>query len=296
MRLEKTATTAVILKWSRRIRWTLMLAVLVYLAICAYFWSVQHDKIYKPSTDIQTTPDRLGMKYEQLSIPSGSGAQRGEMYAWWIPAAPTDAPTLLYLHGHKHNISHLLEHTQRLHDAGYNLLLVDYRGYGKSTGGKPDEAKMYEDAEAAWSYLTYQRKQDPHRTFIYGHSMGGAVGIVLALNHPEAAGLIAEGAFTSLMDMAELAYPWLPVGILLNQRFDSINRIGRLKMPVLFIHGTWDERVPSGMSQRLYERAPQPKSIKLIEGGEHGNSSSVGMLEYRAALNEFTQRHAAKLQ
>jgi pimeloyl-ACP methyl ester carboxylesterase len=283
-----------ILLWSQRIRWTLMLAVLGYLAVCAYVWSVQRGKMYEPSALIQTTPDRLGMKYEQFTIPSGSGAERGELYAWWIPAAQAAAPTLLYLHGNMRNIAHHIEHTQRLHDAGYNLLLADYRGYGKSTGGEPNEAKMYEDAEAAWNHLLQQRHQDPQRTFIYGHSMGGAVGIELALRHPEAAGLIVESAFTSMRVMAQAEYPWLPVDMLLNQHFDALGKVGKLKLPVLFIHGTWDMRTPYRMSQQLYELAPQPKTLKLIAGGEHDNSSSVGLLEYRVALNEFTQLHSAK--
>ncbi|HLP99153.1 MAG TPA: alpha/beta fold hydrolase [Sideroxyarcus sp.] len=292
--MEKAGTTGVILKWSRRIRWLLMLAVLGYLAVCGYFWTIQRDKMYEPSTLIQTTPERLGMKYEQFTIPSGTGAERGELAAWWIPAEQSDAPTLLYLHGNKDNIGHRLEHTQRLHDAGYHLLLVDYRGYGKSSGGGPSEAKMYEDAEAAWNYLLQQRKQEPRRAFIYGHSMGGAVAIELALHHPETAGLIVEASFTSMLDMAEAEYPWLPVDMLLNQRFDSIHKVSKLKVPVLFIHGTWDARTPYRMSQRLYEQAAQPKTLKLIDGGEHSNSSSIGLLEYRAALNEFTQRLLAK--
>jgi pimeloyl-ACP methyl ester carboxylesterase len=283
-----------ILKWSRRIRWALILAVLGYLAVCGYFWSVQHGKIYEPSALLQTTPDRLGMKYEQFTIPSGTGAERGELHTWWIPAEQAGAPTLLYLHGNKRNIAHLIDHTRHLHDAGYNLLMPDYRGYGKSTGGAPSEAKMYEDAEAAWGYLLRQRQQDPKRTFIYGHSMGGAVGVELALRHPEAAGLIVEGTFTSMRVMAEAEYPWLPVDVLLHQRFDVLGKVGRLKLPLLFIHGTWDMRTPSRMSEQLYERAPQPKTLKLIAGGEHDNSSSVGLLEYRAALNEFTQRHATR--
>ncbi|MDO8926548.1 MAG: alpha/beta fold hydrolase [Sideroxyarcus sp.] len=294
--MEKTARTAVILKWSRRVRWTLTAVVLAYIAVCVYFWAIQRSKIYLPSADIQTTPDRLGMKYEQFTIPSGSAKARGELYAWWIPAAVSAAPTLLYLHGHKHNISHLIEHTQRLHDAGYNLLLVDYRGYGKSKGVGPSETAMYEDAESAWNYLMYQRRQDPQRTFIYGHSMGGAVGIELALRHPAAAGLIVESAFTSMREMAEAEYPWLPVDTLLNQRFDSLDKVGRLKVPVLFIHGTWDKRTPFRMSQQLHEQAAAPKEIKLIEGGEHTNSSSVGLLEYRAAFNDFTRRHAAQMR
>ncbi|MBI4808109.1 MAG: alpha/beta fold hydrolase [Nitrosomonadales bacterium] len=292
--MEKTARTGVILRCSRRIRWALMLALLAYLAVSTYFWSIQRSKMYEPSAIMQTTPDRLGMKYEQLTIPSGSGAARGELHTWWIPAAQADAPTLLYLHGNKDNISHLIGHTQRLHDAGYNLLLPDYRGYGKSTGGEPDETRMYEDAEAAWNYLLQNHRQDLKRTFIYGHSLGGAIGIELALRHPEAAGLIVEGAFTSMRVMAEAEYSWLPVDTLLTQHFDSLSKVGRLKVPVLFIHGTWDKRIPYQMSQQLYEQAASPKTIKLIEGGEHNNSSTVGLLEYRAAFNEFTQRNSLR--
>lgn len=290
--MEASGRTSAILKWSRRVRWMLMLAVLVYLAVCGYVWATQSRKIYEPSALLQTTPDRLGMKYGQFTIPSGTGAERGELYTWWIPAERTGAPTLLYLHGNRHNIAHLIDHTRNLHDAGYNLLIPDYRGYGKSTGGKPTEAKMYEDAEAAWNHLLQQRHHDPRRIFIYGHSMGGVVGIDLALRHPEAAGLIVESAFTSMRVMAQAEHPWLPVDLLLNQHFDALAKVGKLKLPVLFIHGTWDARTPYRMSQQLYEMAPQPKALKLIEGGEHDNSSSIGLLEYRAALNEFTLRYA----
>lgn len=292
--MEASGRTSTILKWSRRVRWILMLAVVAYLGACGYVWSVQRGKMYEPSAVLQTTPDRLGMNYEQFTIPSGTGTERGELHTWWIPAERAGAPALLYLHGNKRNIAHMIEHTQRLHDAGYNLLIPDYRGYGRSTGGEPTEAKMYEDAESAWSYLLQQRHQDPKHAFIYGHSMGGAVGIDLALRHPEAAGLIAESTFTSMRVMGEAEYPWLPVDALLNQRFDALSKVGKLRTPVLFIHGTRDMRTPYRMSQQLYELAPQPKTIKLIEGGEHENSSSIGLLEYRAALNEFTRRHSAR--
>ena len=290
--MEASGRTSAILKWSRRVRWMLMLAVLAYLAVCGYVWATQGKKIYEPSVLLQTTPDRLGMRHEQFILPSGTGAERGELYTWWIPAERAGASTLLYLHGNKRNIAHLIDHTRNLHDAGYNLLIPDYRGYGKSTGGKPTEAKMYEDAEAAWNHLLQQRQHDPRRIFIYGHSMGGVVGIDLALRHPEAAGLIVESAFTSMRVMAQAEHPWLPVDLLLNQRFDALAKVGKLKLPVLFVHGTWDARTPYQMSQQLYEVAPQPKTLKLIGGGEHDNSSSIGLLEYRAALNEFTLRHA----
>lgn len=269
-------------------------AVLWYLSACVYMWGTQRQYIFEPTPQIQTTPDRVGIKYEEVRILSGSGAERGELYAWWIPADQADAPTLLYLHGNDKNVGHGhdVDNAGRMHSLGYNLLMADYRGYGKSTGGEPSEAKVYEDAEAAWSYLLKQRASAPQRTFIYGHSLGGAIAIDLAVRHPEAAGLIAEGTFTSMPDMGKRKYSYMPVDWLLNQRFDSLDKVGKLKIPVLFIHGTWDKRIPWEMSQKLFDLSPQPKSLKLIEGGEHSNNSSIAWLEYRDTLNAFVRKYA----
>lgn len=279
-RLRRTA-------WRPWLSWVLFAAVLSYALICGYFWTVQDSKIYEPSPLIQTTPDRLGLRYEALRIPLPAPEQ-GELAAWWIPAERMQAPVMLYLHGNYRNISHNLEHVQRLHEMGFHLLLVDYRGYGASSAGPPHEQKLYADAEAAWGYLLERRAVRPERAYIYGHSLGGAVAIELALHHPEAAGLIVESSFTSMQAMGELNYPWLPVGLLLNQRFDSLAKVGQLKLPVLFIHGTWDSRVPYTMSQALYDAAPMPKQLLLVEGGEHSNCSSVGRVEYQGALRAFT--------
>ena len=277
--------------WKRRLALVLGVAALLYASECAYMWDTQKSHVFEPTHTLQTTPDRLGMKYDELRIPVGKGESRGELDAWWIPT-DTDAPTLLYFHGNDRNISDNLEHTLRLHKMGYNVLLPDYRGYGKSNGGKPSEAKVYEDAEAAWQYLIKWRGMDPGKTFIYGHSLGGAIAINLAVHHPEAAGLIVESTFTSMQAMGEINYAYLPVGLLLNQRFASLQKISALKIPLLIIHGTWDKRVPDEMSKQLYAAAPGPKTLLLIEGGEHNNSSAVGWVEYRDALAAFVKKNA----
>ena len=279
----------------KRVIQLVSLLTIFYVLVCIYMWATQRQKIFLPEPQLQTTPDRNGMRYEEVRIPSGSGAERGELNGWWIPAEQANAVTLLYLHGNFRNIGHNVEHALRLHNLGYNLLLVDYRGYGLSTGGEPSEAKVYEDAEAAWNYLLKQRGVLAQRTFIYGHSLGGAVAIDLAVHHPEAAGLIVESTFTSMTAMGNQDYPYLPISLLLNQRFDNLDKIGRLKIPVLFIHGTWDTKVPYQMSQQLFDQAPQPKYLKLIEGGEHGNSGGIAWLEYRAAVSEFVQRHIGRV-
>ncbi len=276
----------------RRAAQLFALAALLYTGECTYMWATQKAHIFEPTRIMQTTPDRMGVKYEELGIPSGQGEEKGELDAWWIPADNSEnAPTLLYLHGNDRNISNNLEHTLRLHKLGFNVFLPDYRGYGKSSGGKPSESKVFEDAESAWQYLIKWRGLDPHKTFIYGHSLGGAIAIDLAIHHPEAAGLIAESTFTSMKAMGEINYAYLPVGLLLNQRFESLKKIPTLKIPLLIIHGTWDQRVPFEMGKMLYAAAPEPKKFLLIDGGEHNNSSAIGWVEYRDAMADFVKRY-----
>lgn len=279
-------------RWRRFAAGVAVVSMAGYLAICTYMWSQQKHLVFEPSPAIQTTPARMGMKYEELRIPSGRGDDSGELAAWWIPAEQPGAATMLYFHGNYRNIGNNLDHARRLHNLGYNVLLADYRGFGKSTGGQPSEARVYEDAESAWQYLLKVRGINPRQAFIYGHSLGGAIAIELALHHPEAAGLITESTFTSMQAMGALEYGYLPVGLLLNQRFDGLQKIGGLKLPVLLIHGTWDKKIPVAMAQQLYAAAPQPKTLTLIEGGEHNDSGMVGWVEYRDAISAFVGQYA----
>jgi fermentation-respiration switch protein FrsA (DUF1100 family) len=275
--------------WTRRLTVLAGVAVLLYVSACGYMWATQRQRVFEPTVVWQTTPDRLGMKYTEVHIPAGSGADQGELDAWWVPSDKADAPTMLYFHGNYRNIGNNLEHTQRLHRMGYNVLLADYRGFGKSTGGLPSEKKVFEDAESIWQYL--MKRQPAGSTFIYGHSLGGAIAIDLAVHHPDAAGLITESTFTSMQAMGELDYGYLPIGLLLNQRFTSLQKVANLKIPVLFIHGTWDQKIPSEMAKELYAAAPEPKKLLLIAGGEHNNSAEIGWVEYRDTVSAFVSQN-----
>lgn len=278
--------------WLKRLALLLEVLVLVYIAVCIYFWATQKQHIFHPESELQTTPARVGMAYQVVHIPVGNGTGRGELYGWWIPADKSGAPTLYYLHGNFRNISNDMIQAHLLHEWGYNLLLVDYRGFGLSTGGPPNESKVYQDAEAGWAYLLRQQGVAPQRTFIYGHSLGGAIAVNLALHHPEAAGLILESTFTSMQAMGERDYDFLPVHLLLDQYFDSIDKIGRVRMPILLTHGTWDKTIPYRMSQQLYDQAPQPKTLLLIKGGEHNNSCSLDLVECHDAIDGFIRKYA----
>jgi len=266
----------------------------VFLGACIVFWSTQNNYIFEPDAVLQTTPERVGLKAEEFYIHSGTGDESGDLFSWWIPATSTDAPTMLYFHGNDKNIGHVrdLEYARGMHGLGYNVLMIDYRGYGKSSGGKPSEVKVYEDAESAWNYLEKQRGIPPNRIFIYGHSLGGAIGIDLAIHHPEAAGIIEESSFTSMPDEASaMGYGFMPTDLLIHERFDSLSKIPKLKIPLLIIHGTWDKEVPYQMGQKLFDAAPQPKTIVLIKGGGHEDSCIVDRIECSRIFTSFVSQN-----
>jgi alpha-beta hydrolase superfamily lysophospholipase len=205
------------------------------------------------------------------------GGQARYIHAWWMPAAgSTDAaqaPTLLYLHGARWNLTGSTWRTGKWREAGFSILAIDYRGFGQSEGDMPSEKQAYEDAQAAWAWLK-SRQPDPQKRLIYGHSLGGAVAIELAthVKPGEAAGLITEATFTSISEMIKTSqWGFLPVSFLITQRFESQRKIAQVKLPKLFIHGTADRIVPWRMSQELYEAAAEPKRLIKVEGAGHSN-------------------------
>ncbi|WP_333393792.1 alpha/beta fold hydrolase [Microcoleus sp. N9_A1] len=197
---------------------------------------------------------------------------------------------VLYLHGNASNVGGNVEHAYRFHRLGLSVFVMDYRGYGKSQGDFPSESQVYEDAQLAWDYLVKQRGINPNQIYIYGHSLGGAIAIDLAVRHPEAAGLIVEGSFTSTRAMVNFQKGlfWMfPIDVLLTQRFDSLSKVDRLQMPVLFIHGTADNVVPVEMTKKLFEAAPEPKQLYIVPDGGHTNVAHIGGAEYLQILSRF---------
>ncbi len=226
----------------------------------------------------------------ELDIPLHSAGQH--INAWWWPSESEHAPAVLYFHGSRWNLTGQLTRIRQLHEFGFSVLAIDYRGFGKSAGGVPSEQSVYEDARAAWDRFT-ELVPDADRRFIYGHSLGGAVAVDLAAaldrtpTHVggEARGLIVESSFTTLVDVAKaVSYSWLPLQWILSQKFDTLGKITEVKMPVLFVHGADDRFVPARFSQALYEATRAPKKLLLVEGATHNNSMRVGSDEYRAAL------------
>ena len=228
-----------------------------------------------------------GVQEMTLPITADAGAQN--IHAWWWPAADPRAPALLYLHGSRSNLTDQVQRLALLHGFGFSVFAIDYRGFGRSDGDLPSEETVYEDARAAWDWLSL-KQPDPAKRYIYGHSLGGAVAVDLAaaLSKDAAAGLIVESTFTTLVDIVkEWTFAWLPLGALMTQKFDSVSKMSKVAMPVLVVHGTLDREVPSRFARALYAAATGPQKLLLVEGGGHSDSMGAGVDQYRQALTEL---------
>jgi uncharacterized protein len=289
------------------------LSLLAYFGICLYLHLHQRQLLYEPRREILRLPSdpELRLPYQELLIPVRPWAH---LHSWWIAAGPVPAnpaarplpeeaarlrsTVVLYLPGRSGNKSSMgyLRRVQALRQLGCSVLMIDYRGFGPSTPGWPNdwpsEVTLYEDAEAAWRYLVDDRKVQPQRIVIYGESMGGAVATYLASRHPEVGGLIVQSSFTTMADAIRQSpkSPWmagLPVDWILQEEFRSIDRIKAVRSPLLLIHGTADPVVPHTMSEALYAAAQSPKQLHLVPGANHSTLYQAGPKSYVAAIDRF---------
>ncbi len=241
--------------------------------------------IYAPDRQLETTPQSAGLAYEDVRFPAGDGTM---LHGWLIPA-PGAKLTLLWCHGNAGNISHRVDNTRYLHRLlKINVFLFDYRGYGASAGSLNDlsEEGTYHDAEGALAFLRARPELASTRLVYFGRSLGAAIAVELAKRHPPAA-LILETPFTSIRDMARVVLPFFPVGGLLGTRYDSLSKIGAIRVPLLVLHGDQDDVIPFEQGRRLFEAANPPKTFYTIRGARHNDTYIVGGDNYFRAWAEF---------
>jgi uncharacterized protein len=208
------------------------------------------------------------------------------LHGLWVPQPDPDAPVLLFLHGVHWDVRASAPRMRELHALGFAVLGIDYRGFGRSSDTMPSETLAAEDARATWSWLA--RTQPQARRFIYGHSLGSAIAVQLANEVDDEAGLIVEGAFTSLADVfRSTSWGWLPITWMITQHFDAGSRIARVGSPVLVVHGGEDTMVAPHLGRALYELARHPKRFVLVPGAVHEDVSRVGQAQYRQALHDL---------
>jgi len=263
-----------------------------YLAAIIGVRLAERSLVYQPGARrVDVPPSALALKQRAVTFQAPDSAS---LTAWIIPAANAgaDAPWVLISHGNYGNIGYggRPQFYAWFRDLGVNLFAYDYRGFGASDG-VPSEAGVYTDAMAAYRYLIDSLHVPPSRVILFGHSLGTGVAIELA-RHVPAAGLIVEDAYTSVSNRGQEVFPFLPIKLIAKSRFASIDKVGALGLPKLFLHARNDGTIPIEHGRRLFAAAAEPKQFVELDAG-HGDAYSADRATYYGAIDAFIRRVAA---
>ncbi|WP_028388943.1 alpha/beta hydrolase [Legionella fairfieldensis] len=239
-----------------------IVSFLVLLVVSSLIFLLQRHLIYFPAKERpdQQTFHAEDMQQVTLHTPDGLS-----LNAWYKPAAPNQ-PTLLYLHGNAGHMGHRMTLIRQFLTVGFGVLIFDYRGYGGNKGS-PSEQGLYTDGRTGLQFL-YQQGVPAKKLVLYGESLGTGVATQLAIEAPACA-LILQSPYTSLAALARYHYPWLLIQP--RDKFDSLNRMAAIKVPVLIVHGKQDKIVPFTQGLTLFNQANEPKKLLVMETKGHNN-------------------------
>ncbi|MGM0423890.1 MAG: alpha/beta hydrolase [Thermodesulfobacteriota bacterium] len=255
---------------------------LFILGALGYF--LQPLLLYFPEPEIEATPEKLGLSYQDVWLQSSQG---NKIHAWFIPGpGGVEAPVVLFMHGNSGNISHRLDLLRIVQELGLACLMPDYQGYGQSQG-KPSEQGMYQDAHAAWDFLVEEKGVQPEQVVVWGHSLGGPVAARLAMDR-EPGALILDSTFTSVSEMGRKLYPFLPVKHVFRYKYPTQDYLQQTQAPVLVVHSSEDGLVPFELGRKLYQAAPSPKEFLEIRG-EHDYGFVTSFDLYAKGVEGFLQ-------
>ena len=283
---------------SKLFRLVTLLVLAVTASSCAWLDVKQRNLIYRPTPSLAASMQGLRASDQRYFIDiapaAQSGPERERIELWWLPHENKSAPTLLYCHGTFRHLEQNLPKINALREAGFSILAVEYRGWGQSSAITPSEKTILHDAELAFAEL---RKREPRaqQRVIFGHSMGTGVAVDLASRLPQSGvlgdalgGVILESAFTSFPDIAgEVGWYGRLLAWLNNERFASLEKIQKIKVPLLMLHGQRDTTVPAKLGKILFDAANEPKRWVLLENGKHSDLHAAHAAEYQGAVKEF---------
>lgn len=266
------------LRFSHRLGWTI-LSVATLAVLIMNLSSLERQFIYFPTARLAAAPDQFGLQAEELWLHTEDGVR---LQGWWLRGA--GERVLVWYHGNAGNISHRLENARRFIDwFGVDIVLVDYRGYGRSEG-VPSEAGLYADGRAMYD-VAASRGIPPERIILFGRSLGAAVALDVALNRA-CAGVVLETPFLSIPSLARLHYPLIPA-FLVRTRFDSERKIAQLRVPKLIVQAERDAIVPPHHARRMFELAPEPKWFYSLPRAAHNDLYESTNPEYVSAWRTF---------
>ncbi len=260
-------------------QYVLLVFICAFL-ILGFIRYIETKLIYAPGYEIEETPSDKGYGFEDIWFETADGIQ---INAWFVPAENAKG-TILLCHGNAGNISHRLDNVEICNGLGYNILLFDYRGFGRSTGS-PDEIGTYRDVQAAWDYLVEERDITPEQIILHGRSLGGALASYCAKeNNPGL--LIIESTFSSIPDICSHLYPWLPARLLGRIDYPVLEYVLEVNCPVLVIHSIDDEIIPYEHGKEIFENISTPKQFLEISG-DHNMGFLTSGHTYIDGLEEF---------
>jgi fermentation-respiration switch protein FrsA (DUF1100 family) len=244
------------------------------------FYIMQPSMVFYPYLDLVETPAAWGLEYEEVYLSSQDGVR---LHGWYIPRDKAEE-VVLFLHGNGGNISHRGASIEIFNRLGLDVLIIDYRGYGKSEGS-PDEKGLYEDARTAWRYLVEQRGFKAKQIILFGRSLGAAVASKLAAEvEPEK--VILESAFSRSRDMADRMMPFVSRIAVMRYPFNSMERIKDIHARLLMLHSPDDEIIPYDLGKKLFQAANEPKQFVELKG-DHNNGFLLSQPKYEQALARF---------
>ncbi len=287
----------------------LSVATLFYVVVLSYLMLFESKFIFFPAKypagrwELRNETSRAGEIVPRIEDEWLTSVDGVRVHGWFCtplrgsgnggaPAPLDDAPVLLFLHGNAGNLTHRYDLIRQLVRLPVRVLIIDYRGYGKSDG-RPDEAGVYADARAAWDYLVNERHVSPAHIVVFGESLGGAVAVDLA-SKVQPCGLIVQSSFTSIGDMAAELMPFVP-RLAIRTKLDSLSKITHVSCPKLFIHSPADEVVPYKFGRRLFDAAPPPKQFYEVKNSPHNLTDVIGGDHYFDALRNFINSTCARV-
>jgi fermentation-respiration switch protein FrsA (DUF1100 family) len=257
--------------------------LILALVVCfsCFYQHIENFFVFYPQASFDSVPADWHLTNEDVYFDT---EDRERLNGWFFPSK-NDAPMILFCHGNAGNISHRLDNIRLLTDLNIQVFIFDYRGYGKSSG-RPSETGLYKDGLAAYDFLVNKKHLPPERIILFGRSLGAAIAIEIALKRNVAA-IILESAFTSSRGMAKTLSLFKIFASILPPHYNNLEKIARITVPKLIVHGEEDDIVPFSMGKEIYNTAQPPKYFSPIKNAGHNDTYLVGGKKYFETLSAF---------